>query len=570
MRKINSKFFIILLLSVCMLNSVSVLTVNSLNNMETYDALDTIPNSAEDANINAWIIVAGDRDSDHSLYTTIENGCEEVYDILLGLGYPANNLYYMAADWDGSLPVKASNTSDITSIAYAIQTWAADKVSSSLGLGIFLFDHGGTNSFCIPGPNLHDATLDAFLDVLEADTGMTRSLIVYEACHAGTFIDTLSKDTRIIVCSTDDIHNAYITHDRTTALFTEAFWSSISVSYSIGEAFENANANVNAAGYINSQKPWIDDNHDGIGHEVDEWGYLPNEGDGTDVLNLYIKPPSLVSPLPYLDLCPIRQYVKPDARTLPISIMVANNDTTLKYVKAVITPPGWKPPEPTINSSDAYDPEIYYFPEDTYSDSFFDVFFTINEETAGSYNFTALVNLDGLKKYFGESEGDYRITFMAKTESNRVAQMVPSFITINEDGEAPTDLTPPTVTITNPINNLNINETINITVKGDDDQALDKIQILLDGELLDESNMPSYYPYPEAVYSLDTSKHVNGLHNITAIAIDESGNQKQTSVFVTFENSLILNFDYIPYLIGAGIGIAVSLVGSLIFRRKKK
>lgn len=570
MRKFNSKVFIILLLSVCMLNSVSVLTVNSLNNMETYNNLDSLPKAAVSANINAWIIVAGDRESDHSLYYSIENGCEEVYDILIGLGYSANYIYYMAEDWDGSLPINAKNTSEKVHIQYAIETWAADKVSSSLGLGIFLFDHGGTNSMSLPGSNLGDSDLNTYLNTLEAATGMTRSVIVYEACHAGSFINPVSKDNRIVVCATDSAHSSYPTADLTTAVFTEAFWSSISVGYSIGEAFENAKANVNTAGLSDYQKPWIDDNHDEIGNEVDYWGHLPNGGDGSDALNLHIKPPLLLAPWLFLEMVPIRQFVTPSVRALPMTIMVKNNDTDLKYVRAVITPPGWEPPIPRINPDDPNDPEIVYFPEQSFSDSFFDVWFTLSTTTVGTHNFTATLNLDGIKKYFNEYEGDFRITFMAKTESGKVAQMIPSVITVNEDGEAPTDLIPPTVIITNPTSNLNISDTINITVEGDDDQALDKIQILLDGALMDETNMPSYYPYPEAVYSLDTSKHVNGIHNITAIAIDESGNQKQTSVFVNFENSAILNFNFPPYLIGAGIGVGLTLVGSLIFRRKKK
>lgn len=255
MKKTHSKVFIIILFSVCMINPVSVLTINSFNNMESCNDLDFMPKAAVDANINAWIIVAGDRDADHAFYSSIENGCEEVYDILLSLGYSENNLYYMAADWDGSLPSRAKNKSLRINIKYAIQTWAADRVSSSLGLGIFLFDHGGTNSMGLPGPNLHDTTLNTYLNTLEAATGMTRSVIVYEACHAGSFIDSISKDNRIVGCATDDIHSSYVNDDRSSGLFTEAFWSSISVGYSIGEAFENANVNVNAAGYVNRQKP---------------------------------------------------------------------------------------------------------------------------------------------------------------------------------------------------------------------------------------------------------------------------------------------------------------------------
>ncbi|TFH28611.1 MAG: hypothetical protein E4G98_05145, partial [Promethearchaeota archaeon] len=189
MIKTHSKKFMILLLSLCLMNYATALLNNPLNGQKSDMTLDYTAKAATNANINAWIIVAGDRESDHSLYYCIESGCEEVYDILLGLGYSADNIYYMADDWDGSLPSIAKNTSEKVHIQYAIETWAADKVSSSLGLGIFLFDHGGTDSMSLPGSNLVDSQLDSYLSTLEADTGMTRSVIVYEACHSGSFIN---------------------------------------------------------------------------------------------------------------------------------------------------------------------------------------------------------------------------------------------------------------------------------------------------------------------------------------------------------------------------------------------
>ncbi|MHA1766109.1 MAG: C13 family peptidase [Promethearchaeota archaeon] len=577
MRKINSKIFITLLLSICMINSVSILAVYSLNNAKADLNLDSKPEPAINANINAWIIVAGDRESDHALYYCIENGCDEVYDVLLGLGYLASDIYYMAANWDGSLPSRATNTSERTSIKYAIETWAADKVSSSLGLGIFLFDHGGTNSMSLPGPNLWDTSLNTYLNNLEAATGMTRSVIVYEACHSGSFINPVSKDNRIVVCATDSTHSSYPNAALTSAVFTEAFWSSISVGYTIGEAFENARVNVIAAGYGSVQKPWIDDNHDEMGHEVDTWGHLPNGDDGNDALNVHIRPPLLMRPFVRFKICPIRWFIKLDARATQLSVIVENNDTDIEYVKAVIVPPDWEPQIPVIDPQDPYDPEILFFQEQGFTDSYFDVFFTLYEAAAGSYNFTATLNLDDLKKKLGEPDGDFGIRFMAKTESNVVSEIMPSVMTINEDGEAPTDQTPPTVSITNPETNLEISDIINITAEGNDDQALDKIQILLDGTLLNETGMPSYYPYPEARYQLDTSKYENGIHNITAIAIDESGNQAQISVFVNFQNNLddgsgfqMIIADFYPYLIGAGIGIGISIIGSLLFRRKRK
>ncbi|MCP4764431.1 MAG: hypothetical protein GY870_21835 [archaeon] len=570
MRKNKFKIVLILVISAYMMGCANVFAINSSYNIEHEIEIDSIPKAAVNANINAWIIVAGDRESDHELYYCIEDGCTEVYNILLGLGYSADNLYFMADDWDGSLPGIAKNTSERVNIQWAIESWASNKVSSSLGLGIFLFDHGGYNSMSLPGPNLGDTHLNSYLDTLEAATGMTRSVIVYEACHAGSFIDPVSKDNRIVVCATDSAHSSYPTADLSTAVFTEAFWSSISVGYSIGEAFENAKANVDAAGLGPYQKPWIDDNHDEIGHTVDPWGHLPYFGDGNDALNLHIKPPLVIGPWLFL-LAPLPIYIKPDIRILPISIMVKNNDTTIDYVRAYIRPPDWQPPIPVIDPDDPWDPEIPYIPGAEFADSFFDVFFTLTESSFGTHNYTAIVNIPGLIKQFGGiSEGELEVTFKAKTESSVVSPIVPSLITINEEGEAPTDITPPTVIITNPNPNNELSNEINITVQGDDDQALDTIQILLDGAPLNTTNMPSYLPYPEVVYSLNTGLHVNGLHNITAIAIDESGNQEQTTVLVNFQNNVLLNFDYQPYLIGAVVGVGLGAVGQLLVKRKRK
>ncbi len=562
-----SRKFLFLLFVMCLLNAVIPNPTYSLVNEEEQGAK---PKVAANANINAWIIVAGDRESDHSLYYCIENGCDEVYDILLGLGYPTSSIYYLAEDWDGSLPSRATATSEKVNIQSAIETWAADKVSSTYGLGIFLFDHGGTGSMSLPGSNLRDYQLDDYLNTLEAATGMTRSVIVYEACHSGSFIDPVSKSNRIVVCATDSAHSSYPTADLTTAVFTEAFWSSISVGYSIGEAFENAKANVDAAGLGDYQKPWIDDNHDELGHTVDPWGQLPYWGDGYDALDVYINQPLIIKPWLTIEMCPIRQYITPELRTLPISIQIKNNDSALKYVRAIVTPPDWTPPIPRVNPDDPYDPEIPYFPEDVFSDSFFDVFFTLSESASGTHTYTASLSIPGLIKQFGDNEGDFGIRFAAKTESGVVAPMVPSVITINEEGEAPVDTIPPTISLSSPSSNNELSGMINITATGDDDQALDKIQILLDGVLLKDNEMPLFYPYPETLCSLDTGNYTDGIYNITAIAIDDSGNRAQQTVFVRFHNETPAPFDYQPYLIGAGIGVGVSLFGSLIFKRKKK
>ncbi len=148
--------------------------------------------------------------------------------------------------------------------------------------------------------------------------------------------------------------------------------------------------------------------------------------------------------------------------------------------------------------------------------------------------------------------------------------MVPSVITINEEGEAPVDTILPTISLSSPASNDALGGIINITATGDDNQALDKIQLLLDGVLLKEEEMPLFYPYPATLFSLDTGNYTDGIYNITAIAIDGSGNRAQQTVFVRFTNETRPPFDFQPYLIGAGIGVGVSLFGSLIFKHRKK
>ena len=98
-----------------------------------------------------------------------------------------------------------------------------------------------------------------------------------------------------------------------------------------------------------------------------------------------------------------------------------------------------------------------------------------------------------------------------------------------------------------------------VIAEGDDDQALDKIQIHIDGDLVEEENMPPYLPYPEATYNLDSSLYSAGIHNISATAFDEAGNTKTTSIFVTIGGGGIPGFDVTILILGSILGI-ISIV----------
>ncbi len=568
MRKTNLKIILLLLLSFSMIGHVGVFATNSFYINGSEIGLNSEPKTADPytLHIGAWIIVAGDRESDHDLFYMIESSCNNVYNSIISLGFTSDNIYYLAGNWDGSLPPNAVTESTRSNLEYAITTWAQSKVDENNGLGIYIIDHGGNNVLGLPGPNLSPNNLNSYLDSLESTTEMTRSVIIVEACHSGSFINPVSKDGRIVICATDIEHNSYPNPELTHAVFSEHLWAAITMGYRLGYCFEYATECVDIWGLSHAQKPWIDDNHDEIGHEVNiNTGQLPSWGDGWDANDVTLGEPVFVINYVNFVKFQLKRFVPTAQAEIPLWV-IADNNTEIEYIRARVFPWWWEWPEPTVDENGTS-----YFTEADFSGMMvFDLTLDPESSENGEKNYTTSIEMLRYPALFGEGNGDYKILFEAKATNGSVAQPIRTTVTLNDDGEAPNDLIPPSVIITNPKANMQYNGTLNITVEGDDEQALDKIQILLDGELLDETNMPSYYPYPEAEFSLDTSKHVNGIHNITAIAIDKSGNVEQTSVFVNFQNSAILNFKYSPYLIGAGIGVGLSLVSSLIFKRKKK
>jgi hypothetical protein len=89
-----------------------------------------------------------------------------------------------------------------------------------------------------------------------------------------TLNDSLSKNGRVVIASTDRTHNAYASAQG--AFFSDAFLSCVVGSGSLRTCFEQAETAVAATG--RNQTPWMDDNGDG----------LANPSDGTVAQNRYI------------------------------------------------------------------------------------------------------------------------------------------------------------------------------------------------------------------------------------------------------------------------------------------
>jgi len=552
MKKSNKKiqFLIIFAIFTILLPNTQIIFIHDTQSLNLEEVKPR--SAATRLNIGAWIIIGGDRTSDHACVTQIKKGCDLAYFILVSRDVSASNIKYLGPDWDtqaiyhSSIQEDYGDVATLENIEDAITNWAVSRVGPGQALGMYLFDHGGTNSMSLPGPNLPDTSLNTWLDELETSTGCNRMVIIYEACHAGSFINPISKHNRIVITSTDTTHSAYASAN--WAYFSEEFFSSIVACKTIGECFEDAVAHVIASGYGDVEKPLIDDDHDETGHQVDAWGNLPNGGDGSDAFNYWIGTGTNCPPETYIFKFPLRAYIPVQAPTTPIWVVVSNH-TPIEKVYVRVLPPDWVPPTPPDPDEDGIVPMIqdnikatYVYDDGEHGDG------AANDGRYG--NNLYLGRLSGQ----GASLGDYKIVFHVQNQDGTVAKAESTLITVNEDGSTPTDTTKPTITIINPESEAGLSGIVNITAEGDDDQALDKIQLYLDGSLLKEEIMPDYYPYPEVVHSLDTADYSFGLHNITARAVDKASNIQETTILVTFERG-----DQIP-----GFQITYLFTGTLL------
>jgi hypothetical protein len=408
------------------------------------------------------------------------------------------------------------------------------------------------------------SNLDDDLDAFEAASGCDRIIVIYEACSSGSFLDDLSKSDRIILTSSEPGYTAYWSPiPPHISMFGEALFNSMIVGNSIGDAFVDAQNEINALGYGGTQHPCVDDNHDGVGHIVNAWGHLPSTGDGTDAKNTYLCvncPTGIVHPPSFLQI-PLKSWVGyTPTLILPISVKISNT-TDIDKVYCRIVSEDWTPPAPLDKvSMGRWDAE-----EDLFR-------FELTRNIDAGGNFTGVVEVISPPRYT-----DYTLSFIVTDVDGNRGPIVTTHVELNDDGITPTDEVDPTVIIINPIDEETINETIVISVEGADDAGLDEVQIFINGELKSTADMPNYLPYPKITYELNTTEYENGDLIIMAKAIDKAGNSNSFSINVIVNNTDatekdfwgFLPFDLQTMAIIGGVGV-VGVLGVGIMRYQAK
>ena len=523
------------------LNNISLAQAESCNS-----CIKEIPTSNEAQ--SAWILLAGDK-IDHEDMPAIQNAANITYEILrYKAGFTSEQIYYMGPEVGPSQPYVNTSATKIN-LEWAIETWAPQHVNSTQSLGIALFSHGDINALAVMvDAALWDYELNSYLNNFETTTGCKRIIVVIEGCRSGSFINTLSKDNRIIVTSTSTYKGAAFNADRTNGAFSESFWSSIAFCSTIGKAFEGAVEHIRDLGC--NQSPQLDDNHDGIGTTPYPNDALPTGGEGFDALDVRIwAKPRICFPPIQIKKIPLPMYGIWDPFTSVINIDVEiESSTGISNVYARFRPSGFE--HTTLQEGFMYPINV-------------DAIQMVELESPlmnGIYSGDAA--FDGLA--IGDS---FTVSILAYDGDGLASDIVSTSLYFNAEGEAPPDTEIPSIAIMNPDAGDSLSGIVEIFARGDDNQALENIDLYIDGLLVDSLVMPGYYPYPDLMFECDTGLYAEGQHNITAVAIDQAGLSNQTSVIVNFDT---VDTERIFYAAGIGESIIIIALAAVIVRFRKR
>jgi hypothetical protein len=247
-------------------------------------AVDTAPNTAYTpatapevsysitikVNVGYAIIIAGRRDKDLG-HKPINISANNTYDILLKRGFTNESIFYLNPR-KGQYVDRISSSKNIDDAI----SWVYDNVSANVPLLIYMVGHCENDAFFVNGrkDKLTASSLNNFLNRLTNGKGCEDITVVCEASNSGCLIDDLSYYNNLSKCGRIIVSSAGVKGDnfinKEGAHFSLDFFGSISNGKTIKEAFEEASNNRYLKDYYPEITPLLDDNGDGVGHNMSE------------------------------------------------------------------------------------------------------------------------------------------------------------------------------------------------------------------------------------------------------------------------------------------------------------
>ncbi len=308
-------------------------------------ALDALNNNIQifkpvqfEANTKAVIVAGGGNFPGNNLWDATKAMANTAYRALLYQGFTRDKIFYLSQETDrdidgNKLKDDIDGDATTTGLQHAITTWAADAQD----VVVYLTDHGGANNFRIsPTETISPTQLDGWLDQLQtAISG--RVIVIYDACHAGSFTPGTSAQNRVVITSSAADELAYFTGQGALS-FSTYFWNQIFNGNSVLSAFQSARDALTMSPVANSplQTPQLNNDADGNG--------TPNQASDQTALNSIVIGSGTSNPggLPQISTITPAQNISGTSTATVIVTGVTDSDG-IGRVRAILKPPGFDP-----------------------------------------------------------------------------------------------------------------------------------------------------------------------------------------------------------------------------------
>ncbi len=318
-------------------------------------------------NIMKAIIVAGgglDDKENHpnNIWNATEMSANLAYRALIYQGFTSETIYYLSPktnlDLDGNgetdvdTPSRVIPPGDVPHVMIedlrcAVTEWAMPKGGEHIeSVLLYLVDHGNDGIFQINEKDALDVS-DLAVWLNELQKKVPKIIVVYDACHSGSFLSPLKGNNRIIIASSASDELAWFVAEGSVS-FSSYFWTHVFNGQDVEKAFLFAQKATGYTNTVNIQHPLMDDNSDGI--------YCDKDGciaDGDLARNTYIGSHTpIIGDAPVFKVSVSPSEISDGTTTAVLSADEVSDEDGIDRVWAVIRPPDYiLPPSgnPVVN-----------------------------------------------------------------------------------------------------------------------------------------------------------------------------------------------------------------------------